>query len=78
MRSGIQHYRFHDLRHCFSSRLVAVGVIREVRMTLMGHSLGGDPQSMYVHVELPSLLQAIQKLESWRAEQEKQLRVTKL
>lgn len=73
-RAGIRHYRFHGLRHTFNTRLLEAGVIREVRMSLMGHSLGDDPQATYTHVELPVKREAIRKLEAWRAAQEQQLR----
>lgn len=72
-RSGIRRYRFHDLRHTFNSRLVMAGVIREIRMTLMGHSLGDDPQSTYVHIELPAKQNAIRKLEVWRGEEKERM-----
>lgn len=71
-RAGIRPYRFHDLRHTFNSRLMDAGVIREVRMSLMGHSLGDDPQATYTHVELPIKREAIRKLEAWVADQRKQ------
>jgi integrase len=70
--SGIRRCRFHDLRHTFNTRLLEAGVMREVRMALMGHSLGEDPQATYTHVELPQKREAIRKLELWRAEQEQQ------
>src|SRR6185437_3623007 len=73
-RSGIRPCRFHDLRPTFNTRLLEAGVMREVRMSLMGHSLGEDPQATYTHVELPQKRDAIQKLEQWRAEQERQLK----
>jgi integrase len=63
MRAGIPRFRFHSLRHAFNTRLLEAGVIREVRMSLMGHSLGDDPQSTYTHVELPLKRDAIAKLE---------------
>jgi integrase len=72
-RAGIRRCRFHDLRHSFNSRLLEAGVIREVRMSLMGHSLGDDPQATYSHVELPVKREAILKLEAWTAEQRKHL-----
>jgi integrase len=72
-RSGIRRCRFHDLRHTFNTRLLEAGVLREIRMALMGHSLGDDPQSIYTHIELPLKREAIQKLELWKAEQLKQL-----
>jgi integrase len=66
-RAGIPHYRFHDLRHTFNSRLVEAGVIADVRKELMGHSKGGDVHSLYTHVELPTLRDAIARLEAWRS-----------
>jgi integrase len=66
-RAGIPHYRFHDLRHTFNSRLVEAGVIADVRKELMGHSHGGDVHSLYTHVELPTLRDAIARLEAWHS-----------
>jgi integrase len=66
-RAGIPHYRFHDLRHTFNSRLVEAGVIADVRKELMGHSHGGDVHSLYTHVELPLLQDAIARLEAWHS-----------
>jgi len=72
-RAAVRHYRFHDLRHAFNSRLLEAGVVREIRMSLMGHSLGDDPQATYSHVELPAKREAIRKLESWTVEQRKEV-----
>jgi integrase len=66
-RSGIPHYRFHDLRHSFNSRLVECGVIADVRKELMGHSSGGDIHSLYTHVQLPQLRDAILRLDAWHS-----------
>jgi integrase len=58
------HFRFHDLRHTFNTRLMEAGVIQEVRMSLMGH----EPRTVhwgYTHVELPAKREAIRKLEEW-------------
>jgi integrase len=65
-RSGVPRFRFHDLRHTFNSRLVEAGVIADVRKELMGHSRGGDVHSLYTHVELPTLREAIRRLDVWR------------
>lgn len=66
-RAGLRHFRFHDLRHTFNTRLMEAGVIQDVRMALMGHSGGSRVHSMYTHVELPIKREAIAKLEQWRA-----------
>jgi integrase len=68
-RAAIPHYRFHDLRHTFNSRLVECGVIADIRKALMGHSSGGDVHSIYTHVELPLLRKAIASLEGWHTAQ---------
>lgn len=70
-RAGLRSIRFHDLRHCFNTRLLEAGVMREVRKALMGHSSGEDVNSIYTHVELPAKREAIQKLELWVAAQRK-------
>ena len=63
-RAGISKYRFHDLRHSFNSRLADIGVIADIRKELMGHSRGGDVHSIYTHVELPTLREAISRLDA--------------
>jgi integrase len=72
-RAGLAHYRIHDLRHTFNSRLVEAGVIADIRKALMGHSGGGDVHSLYTHVELPGLRQAIQRLDQWHADKVRSL-----
>jgi integrase len=64
-RAGLRHFRFHDLRHCFNTRLMEAGVQQEVRMALMGHSSGEKVHSIYTHVELPVKREAIARLEQW-------------
>lgn len=74
-RSGIRYFRFHDLRHCFNTRLMEAGVIQDVRKALMGHSSGEEVNSLYTHVELPVKREAIQKLEAWVEAERKKLDV---
>jgi integrase len=64
-KSGIRHFRFKDLRTSFNSRLIEAGVIKDVRMELMGHSRNQDTNDLYSQIELPLLREAIAKLESW-------------
>jgi len=72
-RAGLPHSRFHGLRHTFNSRLVEVGVIADTRMVLMGHSGGGDVHSLYTHVELPVLREAIHRLDKWHTDKVRSL-----
>jgi integrase len=60
-----RRYRFHDLRHCFASRLMEAGVIADIRKALMGHETRGVHEG-YTHVELPAKREAIAKLERWK------------
>jgi integrase len=71
----IRPLNFKHLRHTFNTRLMEAGVIQDVRMSLMGHSQGRPrtTNDIYTHVELPMLRQAIQKLETWTAEQQQEL-----
>jgi integrase len=70
-RAGMRYIRFHDLRHAFNTRLLEVGVLKDIRKALMGHSSGEDVNSIYTHVEIGLRREAIQKLERWAAEQRK-------
>jgi integrase len=63
-RAGIRYIRFHYLRHTFNTRLLELGVSREVRMALLGHTFG-DTHESYEHVELPLKREAIGKLGAW-------------
>lgn len=64
-KSGIRLFRFKDLRTSFNSRLIEAGVIKDVRMELMGHSRNEDTNDLYSQIELPLLREAIAKLEAW-------------
>lgn len=72
-KSGIRHFRFKDLRTSFNSRLIEAGVIKDVRMELMGHSRNEDTNDLYSQIELPLLREAIAKLETWADRQRKAL-----
>jgi len=65
-RSGIRYVRFHYLRHTFATRLLELGVLREVRMAILGHTFH-DTHESYCHVELTMKREAIQKLAGWHA-----------
>lgn len=71
-RAELRHFRIHDLRHTFNTRLMEAGVIADVRMALMGHSGGSRVHSTYTHVELPVKREAIEKLEQWVKRQRQQ------
>jgi integrase len=72
-RAGLRHFRFHDLRHTFNTRLMEAGVLQEIRMALMGHSVGAKVHATYTHIELPVKREAIRKLEAWITNQKNQM-----
>jgi len=74
-RSGIRHFRFHDLRHTANTRMMLAGVLQEVRREIIGHASqrSRDVNDRYTQIELPEKREAILKLEAWlRNELERQ------
>jgi integrase len=71
-RSGIRHFRFHDLRHTANTRMMLAGVLQEVRREILGHSSqrSRDVNDRYTQIELPEKREAIRKLEAWLESQE--------
>jgi integrase len=49
-QAGLPHQRFHDLRHCCASLLLAQGVHARVVMEILGHSQIGLTMDTYSHV----------------------------
>ena len=72
-RAKLRHFRFHDLRHCFNTRMMEAGVMQEVRMAIMGHSVASRTHSAYTHIEVPAKREAIRKLEQWITDQKDQM-----
>ena len=66
-RSGIRHFRFHDLRHTANTRMMLAGVLQEVRREILGHSSqrSRDVNDRYTQIELPEKREAVRKLEAW-------------
>jgi integrase len=66
-RSGLRHFRFHDLRHTANTRMMLAGVLQEVRREILGHSSqrSRDVNDRYTQIELPEKREAIRKLEAW-------------
>lgn len=66
-RSGLRHFRFHDLRHTANSRMMLAGVMQEIRREIVGHSSqhSRDVNDRYTQIGLAELKDAIRKLETW-------------
>ena len=56
-RSGLPDQRFHDLRHCAASYMLALGESPRVVMDFLGHSHISMTLNTYSHV-IPSLQRA--------------------
>jgi len=76
IRGQGRHFRFHDLRHTFASRLADMEVQGETIKKLMGHSTGDITFDVYVHRHGPSLVAALEKLTEWS--DEKAIRLVKV
>lgn len=76
VRGKNRHFRFHDLRHTFASRLADMEVQGETIKKLMGHSSGDITFDVYVHRHGPSLVAALEKLTEWS--DEKAIRLVKV
>jgi integrase len=72
-RSGLRHFRFHDLRHTANTRMMLAGVLQEVRREILGHTSqrSRDVNDRYTQIELPEKREAIRKLEVWLEGQER-------
>jgi integrase len=75
-RSGLRHFRFHDLRHTANTRFMLAGVLQEVRREIVGHSSqhSRDVNDRYTQIGLAELKDAVRKLETWLDNQELVLR----
>lgn len=75
-RSGLRHFRLHDLRHTANTRMMLAGVMQEVRREIVGHSSqhSRDVNDRYTQIGLAELKDAIRKLETWLENQELLLR----
>ncbi len=49
-RAELPHFRFHDLRHCCASLLLAQGVPARVVMEILGHTQISTTMDLYAHV----------------------------
>lgn len=48
-KAGVPHYRFHDLRHCNASVMLALGVPDKYAMERMGHATNNMLKTVYQH-----------------------------
>jgi integrase len=58
-------FTFHDLRHTTKTFMRKAGVDKNVRAIMFGHSVGGDMDFRYDHVDETDLLDAIDRTETY-------------
>ncbi len=73
-RSGINHIRFHDLRHCFGSKLATEGVELPVIKKLMGHK-DLSTTMRYLHPSPQHEKDAVEKISYSKSTNKAQLKV---
>ncbi len=60
--AGLRHYRLHDLRHAFATRLLELGEHPKVVQVLLGHSSIAQTLNTYSHVSPGLTERAVQRL----------------
>ena len=60
--AGLRHYRLHDLRHAFATRLLELGEHPKVVQVLLGHSSIAQTLNTYSHVTPGLTERAVQRL----------------
>jgi integrase len=58
-------FTFHDLRHTAKTFMRKAGVDKNVRAVIFGHSINGDMDFRYDHVDEADLLDAIDRTETF-------------
>jgi integrase len=66
-RKAKKGFTFHDLRHTTKTFMRKAGVDKNVRAVIFGHSINGDMDFRYDHVDNSDLLDAIDRTETFLA-----------
>lgn len=64
-RAGVQHYRFHDLRHINASVMLALGVPNKYAQERMGHATDNMLKTVYQHTMSKESKEAAQKVDGY-------------
>ena len=64
-RAGVQHYRFHDLRHINASVMLALGIPDKYAMERMGHSTNNMLKTVYQHTMSAEQMEVARKVDEY-------------
>lgn len=64
-RAGVQHYRFHDLRHINASVMLALGVPNKYAQERMGHATDNMLKTVYQHTMSTEQVAISQKVDDY-------------
>lgn len=78
-RAGIENFRFHDLRHCYTSYLTMAGESLRTVQTLLGYkSTRMTMTERYSHLSPEPLKRAVQNLKEVSAEEPDEIKSKKI
>lgn len=64
-RAGVQHYRFHDLRHINASVMLALGVPNKYAQERMGHATDNMLKTVYQHTMSKESAEAARQVDAY-------------
>lgn len=64
-RAGVQHYRFHDLRHINASVMLALGVPNRYAQERMGHATDNMLKTVYQHTMSKESIETAKKVDGY-------------
>ena len=65
---GVPHYRFHDLRHCNASVMLALGIPDKYAMERMGHATNNMLKTVYQHTIKSEQEKVTEKVDNYFAQ----------
>lgn len=64
-KAGVQHYRFHDLRHINASVMLALGVPNKYAQERMGHATDNMLKTVYQHTMSAQQAEVAKKVDDY-------------
>lgn len=64
-KAGVQHYRFHDLRHINASVMLALGIPDKYAQERMGHATNSMLKTVYQHTMKQEQIDVAQKINAY-------------